>query len=77
MPDEIDRAQEQEAQYLAACLANARARAGCSEPQERDEQGRVVCADCGETIPPARLAKVPTATRCTKCQEETDHGGRQ
>ena len=41
MPNEIDRAQASEAQYRAAYLANANA-AGPAEPQEHDEQDRVI-----------------------------------
>lgn len=70
MTDIIDDAQAREAQYLAACLANARRATGQAGKQERDAQGRVICAECGALIPAARLAKVPAATRCTKCQEE-------
>ena len=34
------------------------------------ENGRVVCAECGDTIPAARLAAMPQATRCRTCQED-------
>ena len=33
------------------------------------------CVDCEETISPKRLTAVPWATRCIKCQEETDREG--
>jgi DnaK suppressor protein len=33
------------------------------------------CADCEETISPKRLAAVPWATRCIKCQETNDCEG--
>lgn len=36
------------------------------------EGGRVVCAECGQPIPTARLAAVPGATRCRECQEEAE-----
>lgn len=29
-----------------------------------------LCADCGEEIPPARLAARPDALRCAPCQED-------
>lgn len=34
------------------------------------------CTDCGEAIPPARLAALPTAQSCVRCQEiyEKQHG---
>lgn len=31
--------------------------------------GVTECEDCGEDIPPARLAAAPFATRCIHCQE--------
>lgn len=34
------------------------------------EDGRVVCAECGEPIPAARLEAVPGATRCRACQAD-------
>lgn len=37
-----------------------------------DDEGRIVCLGCGEPVPPARLARVPAATRCTECQAEED-----
>lgn len=30
------------------------------------------CQDCGESIEPARLKAVPTATRCIWCQQDQD-----
>lgn len=30
------------------------------------------CADCGGTIPPARLHAVPTTRRCVRCQTITE-----
>ena len=35
-----------------------------------DEGSYGVCSDCGEDIPPARLDANPSATRCTRCQQE-------
>jgi phage/conjugal plasmid C-4 type zinc finger TraR family protein len=34
------------------------------------ENGRVVCAECGELIPAVRLAAVPGAIRCRACQAD-------
>jgi DnaK suppressor protein len=31
------------------------------------------CADCGVTIPPARLNAYPTAKRCIDCQSLVEH----
>ncbi len=33
---------------------------------------RRLCAECGEQIPPARLAVVPTAEYCVLCQRKFD-----
>ena len=35
------------------------------------------CLDCEETISPKRLAAVPWATRCIKCQETADREGQE
>jgi DnaK suppressor protein len=35
------------------------------------------CTDCEETISPKRLAAVPWATRCIRCQEAADRDGRE
>jgi DnaK suppressor protein len=35
------------------------------------------CMDCEETISPKRLAAVPWATRCIRCQEAADRDGRE
>lgn len=70
MADIIDDAQRAEAAWLAS--ARARRARPPEEPQERDHMGRIICAECGEPIAPARLSSVPTAARCAGCQEDTD-----
>src|SRR5580700_1413581 len=35
------------------------------------------CLDCEETISPKRLAAVPWATRCIRCQETADREGQE
>ena len=37
-----------------------------------DEGAFGICADCGETINPKRLAAVPWASSCIVCQEAVD-----
>lgn len=69
MADEADMAQDTEAKHLAAALACARCRR--VEAQEF-HGGRIVCRDCGEPIPAARLDILPTACRCVACQEEAE-----
>jgi len=68
--DFADQAQAAETVHRQAALASARAR---NESQIL-EDGRVVCRDCGESIPAARLAACPGACRCVACQEEVDAG---
>lgn len=38
--------------------------------------GVTECDDCGEAIPPERLAAAPFATRCIHCQENFEKGVR-
>lgn len=39
--------------------------------------GRQCCIDCGDLIPAKRLRYIPSATRCTPCQEREEcHGTR-
>jgi len=70
MPDAIDDAQNAAERYRLACIAKARPDQDQSEPLYID--GVICCEDCEEPITLARLTKVPTATRCTACQEEAD-----
>ncbi|OIO04242.1 MAG: hypothetical protein AUJ49_03265 [Desulfovibrionaceae bacterium CG1_02_65_16] len=75
MSDSIDSAQERAEDFLKWSLARAQ-NAEPDGPQERDAQGRVICAECGELMPAARLAAVPGVTLCVRCAEEAeDHGG--
>ena len=65
--DAADEAQRHEAAFLQAAV-NARRNEQEGE-QMRDPAGTVICADCGEPIPPARLRSIPGAVRCVECQE--------
>ena len=42
------------------------------DPEARSSDGR--CADCGQEIGDERLAALPTATRCVRCQAEWEQG---
>jgi len=64
--DIADQAQSAEAAHRRAALSNAGIRR--REPQSV-EDGRIICADCGDPIPAARLAIMPYACRCVQCQE--------
>lgn len=61
MPDDLDRAQENEERFRAAAIAHA-GRAS------RSDQGDGSCVSCGEEIEPARRRAVPHARRCAFCQ---------
>lgn len=65
--DAADEAQKHTDAFLLEAV-NAR-RAGSPEEQLRDNAGVVICKDCGEPIPRARLASIPDAVRCRDCQE--------
>jgi phage/conjugal plasmid C-4 type zinc finger TraR family protein len=73
MADLAYEAQTHEARRLAGALS-ALKRPRPSEPQ-LVRGGAVVCLDCGNPVPPARLAAVPGACRCTLCQEINDEQG--
>ena len=70
--DEIDRSAAAEALFRQSALTKAQTRP--HEAQEIDAQGRVVCLDCGEPIPAARLRALPHAVRCVDCQAEYEEG---
>ena len=70
MADFCDDAQAHEAHFLAQALDRAKPAPG---PVPDVIDGVVRCAECGEAIPAARLARVPTASRCTACQTAHDH----
>lgn len=67
MADEIDRAQESEAQFQEYALRAAR----------RGSKGQALsasrrCVDCDEPISDERIALVPWAVRCIDCQLEAE-----
>ncbi|OLN31322.1 hypothetical protein DVDV_0110 [Desulfovibrio sp. DV] len=69
MADEADQAQATEVMHRQAALDCAR----CRHVEEQEYAGgRIVCRDCGEPIPAARLDILPTACRCVACQEEAE-----
>lgn len=61
MPDDFDRAQEINDQFLDDALA---------EQQRRLPRGKSLteCEDCGEPIPEARRKAAPGCRRCIECQ---------
>lgn len=70
MTDIGDDAQAAEALFREAALTAAARPAPAGGQVVED--GRVVCVECGEPIPAARLAAVPGATRCRGCQEVSE-----
>ena len=68
------------AQYLEDCERNVALRRLRHSHEEEDEEkqlvddrsGVVLCRDCGEPIPTARLAAQRHAVRCIDCQREYD-----
>jgi len=63
--DEVDESQRAEGLFLAEALARRTA------PEAVGPvilEGAACCRECGEPIPPARLAAVPGVGLCVECQ---------
>jgi phage/conjugal plasmid C-4 type zinc finger TraR family protein len=71
MSDEIDQANDRAA--FDTDLALRHARLTREHGDQRYQQGRVVCVDCGTDIPPARLLSLPHCWRCVDCQTAHEH----
>lgn len=75
MSDVVDKAQAVLEHSNAAALLSvlAESRAEIDRALAAIAEGRYgLCEDCGEGIPPERLAVVPEATRCVDCQRARD-----
>lgn len=70
MADIADRAAKAEQRNLNHSLAQALHRP--AEPPQWIEEGQVLCLDCTNPIPEARLKAKPDAARCTFCQSVRD-----
>ena len=68
MTDDIDRAQEREAQMLADALRDQSRRAGLAGKTSADSAEFCQARGCGEEIPDARRQKVPGVQFCVACQ---------
>lgn len=66
--DIIDHASDLEERHRAAALAAHRAARAPAPGTAADG----LCADCGDPIPAARLARVPGARRCVECQQREE-----
>jgi len=62
MADQIDQAQERQAEHTRAALERAAANRPAGPSLEH-------CEDCGEKIPAKRRRAVQGCTRCLGCQE--------
>lgn len=67
MPDLFDRAQSRANQNTTEALLRYRNHLQ-PEPPQQIVAGVVLCIDCDEAIPAARLAAKPNAARCAQCQ---------
>ena len=76
MPDEADRAQSHEAEFLDEALQRQAERAAVKEPPF-EIGGRRVCADCLAPIGRKRLKANPDAVRCVDCQSEEDRNAKR
>lgn len=72
--DIIDEGNRIAERYLSEAIA-----AILSQPKEtqRVKDGKVLCVDCGEEIPAARLRLVPHCIRCVDCQEDFEEEARR
>jgi hypothetical protein len=52
-------------------------RLGADDSDAAEWEQVILCEICRQPIPPQRLEIVPTATRCTACQDAADRGASQ
>ncbi len=75
MTDDIDRAQEREAQMLADALRDQARRSGLAGKTSADSAEFCQARGCGEEIPDARRQKVPGVQFCVACQARREKRG--
>ena len=75
MTDDIDRAQEREAQMLADALRDQARRSGLAGKTSADSAEVCQARGCGEEIPDARRQKVPGVQFCVACQARREKRG--
>ena len=75
MTDDIDRAQEREAQMLADALRDQARRSGLAGKTSADSAEFCQARECGEEIPDARRQKVPGVQFCVACQARREKRG--
>jgi RNA polymerase-binding transcription factor DksA len=76
--DDIDRAQQRQADDTALAIYEHRAKAEETVGvQTLDDEGRVICEACGDTLSAARLAAQPKATHCVACLGDIERRDRR
>ena len=75
LTDDIDRAQEREAQMLADALRDQARRSGLAGKTSADSAEFCQARGCGEEIPDARRQKVPGVQFCVACQARREKRG--
>lgn len=70
--DIIDRAQAASQRFQEESLSMALSSRSLPAEIPLVEDGVRICRDCEEPIPDARLALVPNAVRCARCQERRE-----
>ncbi|WP_298438016.1 TraR/DksA family transcriptional regulator [Geobacter sp.] len=68
MPDDIDRAQEINEQFLEDALAEHRRRKPLTVADSA-----LICIDCETPIPEKRRKAAPGCVRCVECQTLLEH----
>ena len=69
MSDVVDKANDL-AQTLNDTALNAALTQGAKEPpQLKDKTGQVICLECAEPVPLARLAILPNTPWCVECKQ--------
>jgi phage/conjugal plasmid C-4 type zinc finger TraR family protein len=77
MTDLYDMATEVEEGFRAQALAAQRALAEHARARDTAGPTAYVCVDCGDDIPAARRAALPSCRRCVDCQERHERGARR
>jgi phage/conjugal plasmid C-4 type zinc finger TraR family protein len=78
LTDDIDRAQEREAQMLADALRDQTRRAGLAGKTVADSATHCEGRGCGKEIPESRRRAVPGCQLCVACQGRRENKrGRQ
>lgn len=72
MADDADIAAARDEQAMARFEEQQRQRRMTEGMRPFDPSRQVHCVDCGEVVPPARLAAYPRTRRCQPCAAEVE-----